>query len=131
MLTFPVNQGRTLNIVAFHTSPDEWADYPRLTRQGTRDEALRDFAGYGPNVINLLKLTDAELSVVGFYYTLKTVDHILMASSGLSLTLEKTQFLRSTKVESQYPAMLHTLHHPTTVPEQASASKTLPFLLRC
>ena len=45
MLTFPVNQGRTLNIVAFHTTPDEWTDYPRLTRSGTRDEALRDFAG--------------------------------------------------------------------------------------
>ncbi|KAF7591626.1 hypothetical protein BBP40_001265 [Aspergillus hancockii] len=63
MLTFPVNQGKTLNIVAFHTSPDEWAEYPRLTRQGTRDEALRDFAGYGPNVTNLLKLTNEELSV--------------------------------------------------------------------
>ncbi|KAE8153464.1 hypothetical protein BDV25DRAFT_168909 [Aspergillus avenaceus] len=63
MLTFPVNQGKTLNIVAFHTTPGEWSDYPRLTRQGTRDEALRDFAGYGPNVINLLKLTEKELSV--------------------------------------------------------------------
>ncbi|EAW11245.1 FAD-dependent oxidoreductase [Aspergillus clavatus NRRL 1] len=63
MLTFPVNQGKTLNIVAFHTSPDEWTDYPRLTRQGTRDEALRDFAGYGPNVTKLLKLTDEKLSV--------------------------------------------------------------------
>ncbi|OQD66295.1 hypothetical protein PENDEC_c052G06018 [Penicillium decumbens] len=63
MLTFPVNQGKTLNIVAFHTTPDSWADYPRLTRQGTRDEALRDFAGYGPNVINLLKLTDEDLSL--------------------------------------------------------------------
>lgn len=64
MLTFPVNQGKTLNIVAFHTTPDEWTDYPRLTRSGTRDEALRDFAGYGPNVTNLLKLTDPELAVV-------------------------------------------------------------------
>ena len=64
MLTFPVNQGRTLNIVAFHTSPEPWAEYPRLTRDGTREEVLRDFAGYGPNVINLLKLTDPKLSVV-------------------------------------------------------------------
>ncbi|KAH2138764.1 hypothetical protein KXW66_008394 [Aspergillus fumigatus] len=63
VLTFPVNQGKTLNIVAFHTSPDKWTDYPRLTRQGTREEALRDFAGYGPNVINLLKLTEEKLSV--------------------------------------------------------------------
>ena len=64
MLTFPVNQGKTLNIVAFHTTPDGWAEYPRLTRSGTRDEVLRDFANYGPNVANLLKLTDPELNVV-------------------------------------------------------------------
>lgn len=64
MLTFPVNQGKTLNIVAFHTTPDEWADYPRLTRSGTRDEALRDFAGFAPNVMNLLQLTDPQLNIV-------------------------------------------------------------------
>ncbi|RAL16224.1 FAD-dependent oxidoreductase [Aspergillus homomorphus CBS 101889] len=63
MLTFPVNGGKTLNIVAFHTNPDDWADYPRLTRESTREEALRDFEGYGPNVINLLKLTESDLSV--------------------------------------------------------------------
>lgn len=71
MLTFPVNQGKTLNIVAFHTTPGEWADYPRLTRSGTRDEALRDFAGYGPNVTNLLKLTDPELAVVRISSSIK------------------------------------------------------------
>jgi len=75
MLTFPVNQGKTLNIVAFHTTPDSWADYPRLTRQGTRDEALRDFAGYGPNVINLLKLTDEDLSLVSLSLSTPTVFH--------------------------------------------------------
>jgi salicylate hydroxylase len=64
VLTFPVNLGKTLNIVAFHTTSDKWTDYPRLTRDGTRDEALRDFAGYGPNVVNLLKLTEEKLSVV-------------------------------------------------------------------
>jgi hypothetical protein len=77
VLTFPVNQGKTLNIVAFHTTPDSWAHYPRLTRQGTRDEALRDFAGYGPNVINLLKLTDEELSVVSLSPFTPTVLHKL------------------------------------------------------
>ncbi|KAL4788383.1 hypothetical protein BJX76DRAFT_345001 [Aspergillus varians] len=50
MPTFPVNAGQTLNIVAFHTTPDPWNEYPRLTRDGTREEALRDFAGYGPNL---------------------------------------------------------------------------------
>ncbi|KAL5000346.1 hypothetical protein BDV10DRAFT_37208 [Aspergillus recurvatus] len=63
MLTFPVNGGKTLNIVAFHTTPDPWIDYTRLTRDGTREEALRDFAGYGPNVTKLLKLCDPKLSI--------------------------------------------------------------------
>ncbi|KAI9926708.1 hypothetical protein ASPWEDRAFT_177282 [Aspergillus wentii DTO 134E9] len=63
MLTFPVNQGKILNIVAFHTTTDEWADYPRLTRSGKREEALKDFEGFGPNVTNLLKLTQPELNI--------------------------------------------------------------------
>ncbi|KAL4921513.1 hypothetical protein BDW62DRAFT_219595 [Aspergillus aurantiobrunneus] len=67
MLTFPVNAGKTLNIVAFHTTPDPWTEYPRLTRDGTRDEALRDFAGYGPNVTKLLKLCEPQLSIWAIY----------------------------------------------------------------
>ncbi|KAL4803787.1 hypothetical protein BDV18DRAFT_39465 [Aspergillus unguis] len=63
VLTFPVNAGKTLNIVAFHTTEEEWKEYPRLTRDGTRDEALRDFAGYGPNVTKLLKLCEPKLSI--------------------------------------------------------------------
>ncbi|KAL2830447.1 hypothetical protein BDW59DRAFT_17732 [Aspergillus cavernicola] len=63
MLTFPVNAGKTLNIVAFHTTPEQWKEYPRLTRDGTREEALRDFAGYGPNVTKLLKLCEPQLSI--------------------------------------------------------------------
>ncbi|KAL5343596.1 hypothetical protein BJX70DRAFT_115464 [Aspergillus crustosus] len=63
MLTFPVNAGKTVNIVAFHTTSDPWKEYPRLTRDGTREEALRDFAGYGPNVTKLLKLCDPKLSI--------------------------------------------------------------------
>lgn len=68
ILTFPVNKGKTLNIVAFHTTPDFWAEYPRLTRQGSRDEMLRDFAGYAPNVMNLLKLTEPDLNVVSILF---------------------------------------------------------------
>lgn len=64
MLTFPVNHGKTLNLVAFYTTTEDWADYPRLIRAGTQEEALRDFAGYGHDVTELLKLIDGELSVV-------------------------------------------------------------------
>jgi salicylate hydroxylase len=69
VLTFSVNHGKTLNIVAFYTSKDEWADYPRLIRTGTREEALRDFADYGHDVTELLKLVEPELSVVSLSRT--------------------------------------------------------------
>lgn len=83
ILTFPVDQGKTLNIVACHTTPDGWADYPRLTRKGTRDEVRRDFAGYGPNVINLLKLTDEELCVVSLTPSTTTAPHNIDADHSI------------------------------------------------
>ncbi len=64
VLTFPVNHGQTLNIVAFRTSPEEWPDFNKLTRPAKREDALRDFTGYGSKVINLLKLTKPDLDVV-------------------------------------------------------------------
>lgn len=38
-------------------------DYQRLTRPAKREDALRDFNGYGPNVIELLKLTKPDLDI--------------------------------------------------------------------
>ncbi|KAL3471907.1 hypothetical protein BJX99DRAFT_15248 [Aspergillus californicus] len=73
MLTFPVNAGKTLNIVAFHTTPEEWKEYPRLTRDGTREEALRDFEGYGPNVTKLLKLCEPKLNIWAIFDLLHPV----------------------------------------------------------
>lgn len=61
VLTFPVNHGQILNIVAFHTNDDDWPDYQRLTRPAKREDALKDFEGYGPNVTALLKLTKPDL----------------------------------------------------------------------
>lgn len=63
VLTFPVNHGQILNIVAFHTNHDDWPDYSRLTRPAKREDALRDFEGYGPNVTALLNLTKPDLDV--------------------------------------------------------------------
>ncbi|KAF7544844.1 hypothetical protein G7Z17_g9628 [Cylindrodendrum hubeiense] len=63
VLTFPVNHGEKLNIVAFRTTPDEWDGGDRLTKSAHRQEALRDFAGYNSLVLGLLKLTEEELSV--------------------------------------------------------------------
>lgn len=64
VLTFPVNHGKTLNIVAFRTTPDDWPDPQRLTRPAKREDALRDFQGYGSNVTKLLNLTKPDLDIV-------------------------------------------------------------------
>ena len=63
VLTFPVAHGTKLNVVAFHTSPDDWdSDYN--TKLSSRKDALRDFAGFGKAVTNVLKLTEEEPTTV-------------------------------------------------------------------
>lgn len=64
VLTFAVDHGRVLNIVAFRTTTEDWPDYNRLTRPARRDDALRDFSGFGANVINLIKLCKPDLDTV-------------------------------------------------------------------
>ena len=64
VLTFPVSQGRILNIVGFHTTKEDWHYSEKLTRPGTKEEALRDYEGFGHNVIELLKLCKDDLDVV-------------------------------------------------------------------
>lgn len=64
VLTFPVNHGETLNIVAFRTTDKPWADLEKLTAPATRKEALERFAGYSKEVIGLLKLTNENLDTV-------------------------------------------------------------------
>ncbi|KAI7763961.1 hypothetical protein LZL87_006343 [Fusarium oxysporum] len=63
VLTFQVNHGEKLNVVAFRTDPNEWSDPTRLTKTAHRQDALDDFKGYNSTVRNLLKLTEETLSV--------------------------------------------------------------------
>lgn len=63
VLTFPVNHGETLNIVAFRTTDKPWENSERLTAPAHRDDALKDFAGYSNDVLGLLKLTSENLDV--------------------------------------------------------------------
>lgn len=68
-LTFPVNHGTTLNLVAFVTTSDPWPsqDAHQLTLPAMRDDALRDFAGFGPNVLGLLRMTAPQLERWGLF----------------------------------------------------------------
>ncbi|POR34381.1 hypothetical protein TPAR_05448 [Tolypocladium paradoxum] len=63
VLTFPVDHGKRLNIVAFHTSSADWDDYERTTKIASREDAFRDFSSFGSDIGSLLKLVDPQLSV--------------------------------------------------------------------
>lgn len=64
VLTFPVNGGETLNIVAFKTTTLEWPDSQRLTRSATKKELMHDFRDFGKPLRRLLDLTSERLDVV-------------------------------------------------------------------
>ncbi|KAJ9161052.1 FAD/NAD(P)-binding domain-containing protein [Coniochaeta hoffmannii] len=53
-LTFPVSHGTMLNLVAFKTDGKDWPDEKRLTLPATKEEILRDFTEFGPNVNRLI-----------------------------------------------------------------------------
>jgi salicylate hydroxylase len=65
VLTFRVQRGEALNIVAFKTNDEDWPDYSRLTRPVKREQALEDFKDFGPSVIELLRLAKPDLDCVG------------------------------------------------------------------
>jgi salicylate hydroxylase len=64
VLTFPVEHGERLNIVAFHTTDEDWDDYEKTTKMSNRENVLRDFAGFGEDIQRLLNLTNEPLNVV-------------------------------------------------------------------
>lgn len=53
-----------LNIVGFHSDPNDWKDSEHLTAPAQREDALRDFGHFGPDVQKLLKLAKPDLDVV-------------------------------------------------------------------
>ncbi|KAG5951470.1 hypothetical protein E4U53_003020 [Claviceps sorghi] len=63
VLNFPINHGQTVNVVAFHTTSDEWPDSSTLTASSTREAALRDFSHFRPDIIELLRLSSPTLDV--------------------------------------------------------------------
>lgn len=65
MLTFPVNRGNTMNMVAFATNDREvWPNNDQLTLPTTKAEALDDFREFGQNVKNIIQLANDNLDRV-------------------------------------------------------------------
>ena len=70
MLTFPINHGQIMNVVAFHTTEKDWPDSTKLTAPATREDALKDFAGFGRNVKRVLELAKPDLDMVSIGHEL-------------------------------------------------------------
>jgi salicylate hydroxylase len=67
ILTFPINHGATLNLVAFCTTDKDWPDYTKSTLPAKREEAIHDFQGFGPNIMSLLELIQPDLDIWGIF----------------------------------------------------------------
>lgn len=66
LLTFPVNHGKLVNLVAFKSTPEDWDDPTQMTKPTTQETLLQAYAGYKPYIQKLLKLTNPALDIVRF-----------------------------------------------------------------
>jgi hypothetical protein len=131
VLTFPVNMGQILNVVAFHTTKDDWPDSSRLTAPATREDALRDFSGFGPTVTKLLQLVRPNMYTVSLpndHFRGRNT-HQRHCCSGQSLTSGKIPHQPSSKAESASSETRLTLLRHITEQVPDSALKMLLSLL--
>ncbi|CAE6377744.1 unnamed protein product [Rhizoctonia solani] len=64
ILIFPINQYRTINVVAFSTDRSQCPERPKLkegepwTQKSTREEMIAQFSGWADDIIDILKCID-------------------------------------------------------------------------
>ncbi|KAM3083580.1 hypothetical protein ACMFMG_004226 [Clarireedia jacksonii] len=63
ILTFPINKGNTMNVVAFTTTREGWPNLHKSTRAATKQDALNDFKGWGKNVTHILSLLEEDVDI--------------------------------------------------------------------
>ena len=63
VLTFAVEHGKTLNLVGFHTDPNDWPDTEHLTSPAHRTDAERDLASFNEDVRKLIHLIKEDLDI--------------------------------------------------------------------
>ncbi|MCJ1413698.1 hypothetical protein MMC32_000022 [Xylographa parallela] len=61
ILTFPVNKGETVNVVAFCTNSDPWSDIRHLTMPSKKSTAIKEFEGWGRNCVEIMNLLEDNL----------------------------------------------------------------------
>lgn len=61
VLTFPVDHGATMNVVAFYTSAEPWPSETKLTLPSEKEHVLRDFEHFGATVHKIIELLEPNL----------------------------------------------------------------------
>lgn len=61
VLTFPVNHGDTMNVVAFKTSSEDWPDPNHLTLPSKKEHVFEDFKDFGPTVKKIIDMLEPNL----------------------------------------------------------------------
>lgn len=68
-LTFPVNKGATMNVVAFKTNSDEWPSSTKLTLPSEKKHVYEDFKDFGATVHKIIDLLDDNLDCWAIFDT--------------------------------------------------------------
>jgi salicylate hydroxylase len=69
ILTFPVDKGKTMNVVAFYTSPDVWPDARHLTRPTKKEHVYHDFKDFGATVHKIIDMLEEDLDCWAIFDT--------------------------------------------------------------
>lgn len=60
-MTFPVDKGRTMNVVAFKVDPGAWPSSTKLTLPAKKEEARKDFQDFGATVHKIIDMLEPDL----------------------------------------------------------------------
>lgn len=60
-LTFPVDHGATMNVVAFKVDPGEWPSTTRLTLPSKKEDVYHDFKDFGATVHKIIDMLEPDL----------------------------------------------------------------------
>ena len=71
ILTFPVQHGKVMNVVAFKTNDNDWPDAKRMTLPATKEQATEDFKDFGPTIRKIIDMLDSDLDCWAIFDTAK------------------------------------------------------------
>ncbi|KAI7222437.1 putative salicylate hydroxylase [Hortaea werneckii] len=68
VLTFPVDHGSTMNVVAFRTTDKDWK-HPKLTVPSQKEHVYEDFKDFGPTVKKIIDMLEPNLDCWAIFDT--------------------------------------------------------------